>query len=49
MALNFAGAGKHEALHPGHGPRPLLPQQGADGDHPEGGRVQLGCAGSQVI
>ena len=44
-----AGAGEHEALHPGHRPGPLLPQQGADGHHPQGGRLQLGRARSQVV
>ena len=48
MVSDSAGAGEHEALHTGHGPGPLLPQQGADGHHPKRGRLQLGRARSQV-
>ena len=37
------GDQQHEALHPGHRPGSLLPQQGAPGQHCEGEHVRLGA------
>ena len=43
-----ASVGQREALHPGHGPRPLFPQQSEAAQHPQGRSILVGPAGSQV-
>jgi hypothetical protein len=48
LQKNIAGSRKHEALHPGDGPGPLLPQQGAPRQYHQREQLQLGHSGPQV-